>query len=55
MATTFDEKIPFSGNNLEFYGLFKQGSTPARHVNPLIVLVHGSSTKPGYFDNRYTS
>jgi pimeloyl-ACP methyl ester carboxylesterase len=51
MAKTFDEKIPFSGGDFEFYGLFKRGQNPARARNPLIVLLHGGGATAAYFDN----
>ncbi|KAL4795809.1 Alpha/Beta hydrolase protein [Aspergillus venezuelensis] len=52
MTTTFDEKIPFTGNGLDFYGLLKRGTKPQL---PLIVLFHGGGTTPAYFDNPVVS
>lgn len=47
MAQTFDEKIPFSKDGLEFAGLFKRGQAD----KPLVVLLHGGGTSAAYFDN----
>ncbi|KAL4965461.1 alpha/beta hydrolase [Aspergillus stella-maris] len=52
MASTFNEKIPFTSNGLEFYGLHKRGARPDL---PLIVLLHGGGTTPAYFDNSVVS
>jgi pimeloyl-ACP methyl ester carboxylesterase len=49
MAQTFDEKIPFFKEGLEFSGLFKRGHGPSD--NPLVVLIHGGGATAGYFDN----
>jgi hypothetical protein len=53
MATTFDEKIPFSSNGLEFYGLFKRGLKV--RALPLIVLLHGGGATAAFFDNAVVS
>lgn len=53
MATTFDEKIPFSGNGLEFYGLLKRGLRV--RALPMIVLLHGGGATAAFFDNSIIS
>lgn len=53
MATTFDEKIPFSSNGLEFYGLFKRGLRV--RALPLVVLLHGGGATAAFFDNSVVS
>ncbi|KAH8691629.1 putative oxidoreductase [Talaromyces proteolyticus] len=53
MAKTFDERIPFVKNGLEFYGLLKRGE-PALAL-PLIVLLHGGGATAAFFDNSVVS
>ncbi|KAF7715955.1 Uncharacterized protein PECH_004622 [Penicillium ucsense] len=44
-----DERIPFQGNGLDFYGLYRRGS--GTDALPLIVLLHGGGATSAYFDN----